>query len=176
MSLIFDISCNIIIWKNINYLWQLLLKRLWLARVSNSPRPRLVEKNTWTAASLHTFKDTNIHKYTTAASLHTFQDTNIHKYTSEERFLDKYHVPMNQYLLFVCLLFIVFNATFNNISAILWRSVLLVEEIVVSYDQDHESPFNIYKIHILITYKITNLTLLENQKLQTNWEHKASKD
>ena len=154
----------------------MLLKRLWLARVSNSPRPRLVEKNTWTAASLHTFKDTNIHKYTTAASLHTFQDTNIHKYTSEERFLDKYHVPMNQYLLFVCLLFIVFNATFNNISAILWRSVLLVEEIVVSYDQDHESPFNIYKIHILITYKITNLTLLENQKLQTNWEHKVSKD
>jgi hypothetical protein len=28
--------------------------------------------------------------------------------------------------LFVCLM--VFNATFNNISAILWRSVLLVEE------------------------------------------------
>ena len=30
------------------------------------------------------------------------------------------------YRLFVCLM--VFNATFNNISVILWRSVLLVEE------------------------------------------------
>jgi hypothetical protein len=34
--------------------------------------------------------------------------------------------------LFVCLM--VFNATFNNISVILWRSVLLVEETGVSLE------------------------------------------
>ena len=33
-----------------------------------------------------------------------------------------------QYCLFVCLM--VFNATFNNISGILWRSILLVKETV----------------------------------------------
>ena len=32
---------------------------------------------------------------------------------------------------FCVVLFMVFNATFNNISVILWRSVLLVEEIGV---------------------------------------------
>jgi hypothetical protein len=35
-------------------------------------------------------------------------------------------VEWYNYLLFVCLM--VFNATFNNISVISWRSVLLVEE------------------------------------------------
>jgi len=33
---------------------------------------------------------------------------------------------LNRSLMFVCLM--VFNATFNNISVISWRSVLLVEE------------------------------------------------
>jgi hypothetical protein len=32
--------------------------------------------------------------------------------------------------------FMLFNATFNNISAILWRSVLLVEETTVPREQD----------------------------------------
>jgi len=37
-----------------------------------------------------------------------------------------WYLPLNGFCLFVCLM--VFNATFNNISVILWRSVLLVEE------------------------------------------------
>jgi len=37
-----------------------------------------------------------------------------------------------------CLRFIVFNATFNNISVISWRSVLLVEDTGVS-GENHQS-------------------------------------
>jgi hypothetical protein len=36
--------------------------------------------------------------------------------------------------------FIVFNATFNNISVILWQSVLLVEETGVPGD-NHRHPY-----------------------------------
>jgi len=34
----------------------------------------------------------------------------------------------------------VFNAIFNNISVILWRSVLLMEETGVPCDHDHGGP------------------------------------
>jgi hypothetical protein len=40
-------------------------------------------------------------------------------------------------------LFIVFNATFSNISAISWRPVLVVEEAGVS--GDNHQPWAIYK-------------------------------
>ena len=49
----------------------------------------------------------------------------IHKYLCKISQY-KYTRCRIQNILFVCLL--VFNATFNNISVILWRSVLLVEE------------------------------------------------
>jgi hypothetical protein len=42
----------------------------------------------------------------------------------------------------------VFNATFNNISVISWRSVLLVEETggpVLPYDHDHDGPFDVFR-------------------------------
>ena len=44
--------------------------------------------------------------------------------------------------------FMVFNATFNNISVISWRSVLLVEETggpVLPYDHDHDGPFAVFR-------------------------------
>jgi len=40
--------------------------------------------------------------------------------------------------------FVVFNATFNNISVISWRSVLLVEEIGVS----GENQYTLYALFI----------------------------
>jgi len=42
---------------------------------------------------------------------------------------DKHHI-FSKNTLYVCL-FMVFNATFNNISTISWRSVLLVEETTI---------------------------------------------
>jgi hypothetical protein len=41
----------------------------------------------------------------------------------------------------------VFNATFNNISAILWQSVLLVDEIGVP-GENHRLPQVIDKLYI----------------------------
>jgi hypothetical protein len=43
-----------------------------------------------------------------------------------ENLLEALLEQINGYILFICLM--VFNATFNNISIISWRSVLLVEE------------------------------------------------
>jgi hypothetical protein len=45
---------------------------------------------------------------------------------AEKTTADKYKDDLRRNCLFVCLM--VFNATFNNISVISWRSVLLVEE------------------------------------------------
>jgi len=40
----------------------------------------------------------------------------------------KYYRPYNSVLKYTRVMVIVFNATFNNISVILWRSILLMEE------------------------------------------------
>ena len=47
-------------------------------------------------------------------------------------------------------LFTVFNATFNNISVISLRSVLLVEETRVPYPQVTDKPYhiNLYRVHL----------------------------
>ena len=49
---------------------------------------------------------------------------------SDSSYLESYlrsECPRDFYCLLVCLM--VFNATFNNISVLSWRSVLLVEEL-----------------------------------------------
>ena len=51
------------------------------------------------------------------------------------------HVCYKNSLRFWSLRFMVFNATFNNISAISWRSILLVEESGVPRE-NHKSPTN----------------------------------
>jgi hypothetical protein len=50
----------------------------------------------------------------------------------------------------------VFNATFNNISAISWRSVLLVEETAVPRENHWPvaSLYNIFLIQVDISYKL----------------------
>ena len=42
-----------------------------------------------------------------------------------------------------CSWFMVFNATFNNISVILWRSVLLVEETGIPRENHERNSLNI---------------------------------
>ena len=53
--------------------------------------------------------------------------------------------------------FMVFNATFNNISVILWRSVLLVEETGVSGENTNVSqvPDILYHIHMYRVHLVT---------------------
>jgi hypothetical protein len=50
----------------------------------------------------------------------------------------------------------VFNITFNNISFISWRSVLLVEEINHVYTGDMESKLTNYRYMYIRTTKLTN--------------------
>jgi hypothetical protein len=47
--------------------------------------------------------------------------------------------------------FMVFNATFNNISAILCRSVLLVEETIVPED-NHQPVMSNWKLYHIMLY------------------------
>jgi len=60
--------------------------------------------------------------------------------------------------------FLVFNATFNNISAISWRSVLLVEETRVPGEHHQpvashsDSLIGVYKIKLINNYSILYLT------------------
>jgi hypothetical protein len=44
---------------------------------------------------------------------------------------------------------VVFNAIFNNISVVSWRSVLLVEEIGVSYENNRPVP-GVSKFFIIV--------------------------
>ena len=57
---------------------------------------------------------------------------------SDSSYLESYlrsKFPRDFYCLFVCLM--VFNATFNNISVLSWRSVLLVEELTGGPGENH---------------------------------------
>ena len=51
----------------------------------------------------------------------------------------------------------VFNATFNNISVISWRSVLLVEETEVS-EENHDLP---QVTDNVITFELTTLVVID---------------
>ena len=46
-----------------------------------------------------------------------------------------------------------FNATFNNFSVILWRSVLLVEETRIP-GENHQSPQVTDKLYHLMLYRV----------------------
>ena len=58
----------------------------------------------------------------------------------KQRFQDKFYsenstvIPRNSILIGIWMNFLVFNATFSNISAILWRPVLVVEEATGKLD------------------------------------------
>jgi hypothetical protein len=57
----------------------------------------------------------------------------------------------------------VFNSTFNNISVISWRSVLLVEETQGTW----RKPQTTYKLYHMMLYKRTKNDRLENLYLKT---------
>jgi hypothetical protein len=63
-------------------------------------------------------------------------------------FSGKKHVKVNDYSLFLVWLMVLY-ATFNNISVISWRSVLLVEEIGVPGENHRHAASNwqLYPIH-----------------------------
>jgi hypothetical protein len=48
----------------------------------------------------------------------------------------------------------VFNATFNNISVISWRSVLLVEETRVPGEKNHQPAHVTDKLYYIMLYQV----------------------
>ena len=55
--------------------------------------------------------------------------------------------------------FIVFNATFNNISVILWRSVLLVEETGI-FEENYDLSKVADKLDHIMLYRVLNERIL----------------
>jgi hypothetical protein len=55
--------------------------------------------------------------------------------------------------------FIVFNATFNNISVILWRSVLLVEETGI-FEENYDLSQVTDKLDHIMLYRVLNERIL----------------
>ena len=70
---------------------------------------------------------------------------------------------------FGCLWFIVFNATFNNISVISWRSVLLVEETGVP--GEHHGH-NLIRVHVIT--KLPNNIPKGKSKLIRNRQNQST--
>jgi hypothetical protein len=68
----------------------------------------------------------------------------------------------------VCLCFMVFNATFNNISVISWPSILLVEKIGVPGENHWPAAshwqtlsHNVYQVHLAWTgFELTTLVVI----------------
>ena len=61
----------------------------------------------------------------------------------------------------------VFNATFNNISVISWRPVLLVEEIT-----DNLYHIMLYQVHPTWEgFKLTTLVVIGNDCIQLPYDH-----
>ena len=67
------------------------------------------------------------------------------------------------FVCFVCLM--VFNATFNNISVISWRSVLLVEETVAP-GENHRPVTSQWQT---LSHNVVHLTLIEIWTHQNLW-------
>ena len=80
---------------------------------------------------------------------------NLNFLTVVDYLLDKPSVVANKGAIkemFVCLM--VFNATFNNISVISWRSVLLVEETGVHSEKTTDLPQVTDKLYHMMLYTI----------------------
>ena len=56
--------------------------------------------------------------------------------------------------LFIFILFVLFNATFNNILVISWWSVLLVEETRKSGGKTTDLPQTTDKLHYIMLYRV----------------------
>jgi hypothetical protein len=74
------------------------------------------------------------------------------------------YICLNTFCLFVCLM--VFNATFNNISVISWRSVLLVKEVGVTGENHQTVPSHFFFFTFLavlqtLSHNLVHLALIE---------------
>jgi hypothetical protein len=68
----------------------------------------------------------------------------------------------------------VFNATFNNVSAILWRSLLLVEETGVLEENNQPAPSHWQTLSDIVVSSTPRLSRIRthNDSGDNNWLHR----